>query len=388
MKNFNEKDMRERILFLFSQYPKLKKKVSWIPLLNSNTIPIDRLSNLESKVHLSTGAVYIKRDDKNHDTYGGNKIRKFEFLFGRITEKKRDTIMLIGGIGSNQVLAAQIISRKIYPPLKNYLFLSGQPLTKHVQNSLLLFNYFNPKKMCFSSTYYGLLLKILWFKMIHPKIYIIFPGGSLFFSLGTPIGTIGFIEAAFELHEQIKKGVIPEPDIIFIPCASCGSAAGLIVGCKLLKLKTKIHAVSVGDKAFNNKKAMLQNCNKVIKYLNEKDKSFPKLTIREDDFKIIYGYLGTGYGSETPDGKASINLLMNLEGYEKGFVLETTYTGKTVAAMLDFLKKEENKDKKVLFWNTFNSNDLSHYLHEIHLTWENLPKKFHKFYIDNKTENK
>jgi len=358
----------------------LRKNVSWIPLLKSNVIPIDNLPNLEQYLKLFKDSVYIKRDDKNHEIYGGNKIRKFEFIYGRILKKKRKAIIVIGGIGSNQVIASLLISQELKPPLNNYIFLSEQPLTKHVQRTLLLCKRFNPKRMYFSSSYIGLFLKILKFKIMHPRAYLIFPGGSLLYHFGTPVGTIGFIEAAFELKQQIKDGSIPEPDVIYIPCASCGSAAGLIVGCKILNLKTKIHAVSVGDKAFNNKKAMLQNCNKVVKYLHNKDKSFPKITLKENDFEIIYGYLGSGYGAETKKSKDAVDLLMDLEGNEKGFLLETTYTGKTIAAMIDYLKKEENKNKKVLFWNTYNSNDLNHYLEEIQFNWIDLPYKFHKFF--------
>ena len=35
-----------------------------------------------------------------------------------------------------------------------------------------------------------------------------------------------------------------------------------------------------------------------------------------------------------------------------------------MAVMFDFLKKEENKSKIVLFWNTYNSNDLDIYVKE------------------------
>ena len=51
-----------------------------------------------------------------------------------------------------------------------------------------------------------------------------------------------------------------------------------------------------------------------------------------------------------------------------------------MAAMLEFLEKEENKSKKILFWNTYNSNDLDKYLRETKFDFEKLPKKFHKYY--------
>ncbi|MHA1194395.1 MAG: hypothetical protein ACTSP9_19275, partial [Promethearchaeota archaeon] len=83
------------------------------------------------------------------------------------------------------------------------------------------------------------------------------------------------------------------------------------------------------------------------------------------DFEMIKGYLGSNYGVKTAKGQQAVDLVYELEGKKLGFKLETTYTGKAMAAMFDFFEKEENKSKKVLFWNTYNSNDLDRYLREI-----------------------
>ena len=69
-----------------------------------------------------------------------------------------------------------------------------------------------------------------------------------------------------------------------------------------------------------------------------------------------------------------------VEGKKKDFKLETTYTGKAMAAFLDYLTNQENKNKSVLFWDTNNSNDLDKYLKETDFRHKKLPKKFHKFY--------
>jgi hypothetical protein len=53
-----------------------------------------------------------------------------------------------------------------------------------------------------------------------------------------------------------------------------------------------------------------------------------------------------------------------------------------MAGLIDYMKEEENTSKKVLFWNTYNSNDLDKYLKETNFNYKRLPKKFHKFYED------
>jgi D-cysteine desulfhydrase len=205
-------------------------------------------------------------------------------------------------------------------------------------------------------------------------------GGSPLFGIGTPLGVVGFINAICELKKQIERGILPEPDYIFVAAGSIGTSAGLTVGCQLLGLNTKVLAVSVTRESVINPKALIKTGNKAIKYLRNRDHSFKNIKITEDHFEIIKGYLGSGYGKITKKSQDAVDLIYELEGKSKNFKLDTTYTGKTAAAMLDFLRKEENKTKTVLFWNTYNSNNLDKYLKETDFAYQKLPKKFHKFY--------
>ena len=146
--------MRERELFLFKEYPNLKEVIPWIPLLRNTPTPIDNLNNLETHLNAKQGSIFIKRDDKNHHLYGGNKIRKFEFLFGKLLKKKRKSLIAIGGIGTNHGIASAIICKNFDPPIDLHLFLTPQPLTKLVQRNLLLMKHFNPKSMHYGKTYF------------------------------------------------------------------------------------------------------------------------------------------------------------------------------------------------------------------------------------------
>ena len=207
-----------------------------------------------------------------------------------------------------------------------------------------------------------------------------FPGGSPLFGIGSSLGTVGFINAAFELKKQIAEGIIPEPDSIFIAGGSVGTAAGLVAGCKLAGLNTKIHVVAVYTDLTSNPTSVRKTANKAIKYLRKYDNSIPDIEITESDFEFITGYLGSGYGIKTKRGQYAVDKVYELEGSKKDFKLETTYTGKAMAAMFDYFSQEENKDKLVLFWNTYNSNDLDKFLRETNFNYKKLPEKFHKFY--------
>lgn len=365
---------------LFKEYPLLKEKVPWIPLLINAPTSVERLHELEKHLNLDKGQIFIKRDDINHQIYGGNKLRKFEFIFGNaILKKKKKAIVTYGGIGTHHGLASAILCNKLHPPLKCDLFLYNQPLTWHVQRSLLLYDYFKAK-LHFGKTDISTFIKALFFWIFHRKYEFILPGGSLLFGRGTPLGVVGFIEATFELNEQIKKGQIPEPDLIFLANGTTGTAAGLVAGCKLLGLKSKVYAVAVYKEFIANTSNLARNANKALKYLHKRDKNFPKIKISRDDFELVKGYLGSGYGVKTIKGQNAVDTIFDLEGKSKGFNLETTYTGKAMAAMFDFLKKEENKNKTILFWNTYNSNDLDKYIRNTNFDYKKLPKKFYKFF--------
>jgi len=362
---------------LFDVYPNLEGKVPWIPILMGIPSNVDRLTELENHLKLKGGEIYIKRDDKDHNIYGGNKLRKFEFIFGEALKKKKKGIITLGGIGTNHGIACAIVAKEL--GLKCELFLSLQPITWHVQRSLLLYDYFGAK-LHFNKNFELGVLKSIFYRLFHLKYFLMSIGGSPLLGIGTPLGSIGFINAIFELKNQIDEGIIPEPDIIFVAAGSIGTSAGLTAGCKLSGLKTRVYPVNVSMDIVANPKNLIKIANKSIKYLRKRDKSIPDIQVNKDDFDMIKEYLGSNYGVKTVKGQTAVDLVYELEGKKLGFKLETTYTGKAMAAMLDYLKKEENKAKKVLFWNTYNSNDLDKYLRETKFDYEKLPKKFHKYY--------
>jgi len=283
---------------IFKFYPNLKENVPWIPLITNTPTPVERLNKLEEYFNLNKGQIYMKRDDKNHHIYGGNKIRKFEFIFGQVLKKRKKGIITTGGTGTNHGLACAIICKELDKSLKCELFLFSQPITWHVQRSLLLFDFFGANIHTGGGDI-STFMKALLYKIYKSKYYFMTPGGSPLFGFGTSLGTIGFVNAAIELKEQIDKNILPEPDDIFIAGGSTGTSAGLVVGCKLLGLNSRINIVAVYNDFITNSSAIIRNANKAIKYLHKRDKNVPKIKITENDFKLVKGYLGSDYGIKT-----------------------------------------------------------------------------------------
>jgi hypothetical protein len=86
----------------------------------------------------------------------------------------------------------------------------------------------------------------------------------------------------------------------------------------------------------------------VADYLHGLDAGVPPLVISRDDFDVLPDYLGAGYGHPTEAGQAAC------EWASPNLSLETTYTGKTLAACLDFCRPKKESGA-VVFWNSFSS---------------------------------
>jgi D-cysteine desulfhydrase len=329
-----------------------------VELIDHNT-PIERLSNLEKELDLNS--LWVKRDDKTSQLYGGNKPRKLEFILADAKKKGFAAVMTKGGVGSNFCVANAAMCSKL--DLQPIAVLMDQPINPVVEKNLLINLHYN-NELHYVRTNWKLKLFKLWVKLRRRNIYyMLVPGGSV------PLGTLGYVNAGLELKRQIVEEKIPEPDYIFVACGSAGTVAGLALGLKIAEMKTKIVAVQVAS--FIGYEGTVKLAYDTREYLYKYDSTIPEVEIDN----IIYetDYFGKGYAEPTEEGLAAIELIRKTQELE----LEHTYTGKTLAALIGFSKKkhEEIKDETILFWNTFSSRDFSDLLSV--LNYKDLPKNLH-----------
>jgi 1-aminocyclopropane-1-carboxylate deaminase/D-cysteine desulfhydrase-like pyridoxal-dependent ACC family enzyme len=137
LKAKKEECLMER-LPLFEVYPKLKGMVPWKPIGNFPT-PVRKLESLGE--HTGISEFYLKNDSQSSALYGGNKVRKLEFLLADALEKEASTVITVGAAGSNHVLATSIFAKKFGMKAVGILF--DQPPAAYVRRNLLLNLYFN-----------------------------------------------------------------------------------------------------------------------------------------------------------------------------------------------------------------------------------------------------
>ncbi len=352
---------------LFREYPRLINKIRRIPIGDFPT-PVHEAPELAEAV--GVGRLFIKRDDLTHCEYGGNKIRKLEFLLADAERRHSKRLLTFGGIGSNHCLATTIHGANHGFPTTSCLV--PQPVTEDVRKNLLVGLHYGEELVLAQNTGQlpGKALEVYARQSVSDMRtpYIVPPGGS------SALGATGYINAVFELRDQIEAGECPEPDRIFVAVGTCGTAAGLEAGCKAAGLKTKVTGVKVTDRLFGNRIVFSSLATQASIRLKAADRDFPLVVTTPFDVDLVEDYFGGEYGKYTHEGREAIALAAKYAGLK----VEGVYTGKALAALIGAYCKEDRGDSVVMFWHTFNSVDLSGIAAA--QDYHDLPEEFHQYF--------
>lgn len=357
---------------LFDRYPKLKEKIPYIQLADLPT-PVEKLDRISQEYGI---ALFIKRDDLTGglDTqgvplYGGNKVRKLEFLLAQAQAQGAKNILTFGAAGSNHVLATAAHAQRL--GMHTLCMLKPQANSTIVQHNLLLhLNYnselfYNLDDLSRDLAAHSLCLEYL--KKEGQCPYIIPTGGS------NILGTLGFVNAALELNEQIKQGHCPKPTHIYVACGSCSTTAGLLLGFRIIGLDIHIIAVTAEPDQNNHfAKTIAQLFYETNQFLHDLDESFPLCSYTDNHLTIDFNFCGLDYGVSTPEANDALRTLLELEHIP----LECTYTAKAFAALLATAPKIENGI--MLFWNTYYNCPLA--IQSASLDYHQLPACFHVYF--------
>ena len=341
-------DPKSLIIPIFRAYPRFTQQAHYTVLGDFPT-PITHAKTLGELVGAKN--IYVKRDDMSGKLLpdktrlmGGGKLRKLEFLLGDAAHYKADTIVTIDRAEASHSLLTGIYAQQL--GMKCIALLSAQNPTSALRRNLLLCHHYGIALKHYDTPSERnanvLTVTRACTKKSELSYFIPFSGTDEF-------GMLGFVNAAFELKEQIQAGVMPEPDYIYLPTGTAGSAAGLIVGLKFAGLKSKVVAVRISDKPEKVAEWILEFSTVINNYLYKKNVNFPKITITSDDFEIIHDYAGNIFADMTADVAMAIELMEKTENIK----LDGTYTGKAFLALLRNLKKASIQDKVLLLWDTF-----------------------------------
>lgn len=322
--------------YLGETHPRLAASLARVGLGMYPT-PVERLAD-------ASGTLWVKREDRAHPVYGGNKLRKLEYLLGQAIAHRRDTVATFGGAGSNHALATAVHARAL--GLDCIAFLAHQAPTPRVADTLRAHLALGTRLVPWTGRR-GERIAAVRAALHRPSgerpPWVIPLGGSSW------IGTLGFVSAALELARQVEHGLLPAPDVLYVALGTMGTVAGLAVGLAVAGLPTRIVAVRVVAPGVANRRALARLAGKTATLAARHDpaispprKLLARVDVREDQF-------GKGYAVATPAARAAVDHA----AAAWGIALETTYTGKALAALLADREAGRLAGRNVLFWNTY-----------------------------------
>jgi D-cysteine desulfhydrase len=289
--------------------------------------------------------IAVKRDDLSGERYGGNKVRKLEYLLQRAREKGARRVATFGTVGSNHALATSIYANSLGIPCT--CLLMHQHRTPACARALGVHAEIGTDLVPFGGNRRER-IRTMRRCLQGGGVWVIPAGGS------NSLGTTGFVRAGLELAAQVSAGNAPMPDRLYVANGTMGTAAGLCLGLAIAGVPTEVHAVRVTHDFVANPTAMHRLIRKTVAMLRRLGVTLPadldssiRLRIRDDFF--AGGYAHTDEKTERAIATAHSCL---------GLSLESTYTGKAMAALLQDLHDSKLAGQNLLFWNSYNSRPL------------------------------
>ncbi|MFR6025772.1 MAG: 1-aminocyclopropane-1-carboxylate deaminase/D-cysteine desulfhydrase [Christensenellales bacterium] len=213
--------------------------------------PLVRLDRLSEQLGVN---LYVKRDDfSGMSLFGGNKIRKLEYLLGDAKEKGCDTVFTYGATQSNHAMQTVTACRRIGMEPILYLNAYVQPDENDIRANMLLDRILGAQvnvipglpgeteaqteERCHQL---GLEHAARLEKEGHRCYDVPMGGASL-------VGSAEFVGGYLEMMEQCAQmGIVPTR--LYVATGTGGTLAGLVAGHKALGVGPEITGVAVSRK--------------------------------------------------------------------------------------------------------------------------------------------
>jgi D-cysteine desulfhydrase/L-cysteate sulfo-lyase len=287
--------------------------------------PIDELTNLSNKVR--GPRLFMKRDDCTGLALGGNKARKLEFYLGEAQQHGADTLLITGAVQSNYVRMAAAAAAKLgmachiqleerVPDVDEIYRRSGNVLLDRILGASI-HSYPQGEDEAGADRCLEQIAQELRSQGKRP--YIIYLSAD-----HTPLGALGYVNAANEILTQMEEQRLPIEHIV-IASGSSLSHSGLLLGLRALRSEIPVTGVCVRRSAKLQFERVSQ-CTQALEHLLK----LTRPVVRPEDIGVYDGTFAPGYGRLNTQVIEAIQLL----GRAEGILLDPVYTGKSMAGLL------------------------------------------------------
>ncbi len=350
----------ENNIALFRKFPSLKDNIPFHSI-GSYPTPLKPLTHVSKSFNSN---IWIKDDSHTANKYGGNKVRKLEFLLADAVKNKTKRIITLGGVGSNHIIATGIYAKDLGISTEGFVYC--QPVIEHLKENILLAAK-HGIGLHLGGSYFGMIRKLAqaygyYTIRDHQIPYIITPGGSC------SLGVLGYVNAAIELYEQTHDNTQPKIDAIFVAVGTCGTFAGLLLAKWLFQHSWKIIGVRVTPKSVANNYIIWKLIHKTYLLLR-RYVDIPAISLQL--IPMIGSSFGNGYGHPLENYQSLSKLFA-----EDNVDLEPVYTGKVINTLHEYAKNRDNEN--IVFWNTYSGD-----VHTSDIFSEGVPNNMKQFVTDN-----
>lgn len=281
--------------------------------------------------------IFFKRDDLTGLAFGGNKVRKLEFLIADALAKESTIVVTAGAVQSNHArltaAAARVAGMKALLVLDTLI---EQPL---LQGNLLLDRLLGAEtRFVPDGTDMNAAIAAVGDELAATgeRPYLVTVGGS------NAIGALGYISATLELLNQyFELGIAPSR--LFYANGSRGTQAGLVLGAKIFHAPYVVQGIAVSEGEPEKIQRAVRIANEAAALLGI------DVRVDEEDLVNDNGYIGPGYGVLTPECIEAIALTAKTEA----IFLDPVYSGKAMAGMIGHIRSGKiDPSETIIFLHT------------------------------------
>ncbi|HAN71742.1 MAG TPA: 1-aminocyclopropane-1-carboxylate deaminase [Actinobacteria bacterium] len=299
--------------------------------------PVKRLS-----AHLGGAQIWMKREDVSSGlAYGGNKVRKLEYIVPDALASGADTLVSIGGVQSNHT--RQVAAVAAHLGMKAVLVQEAwvdwpDSVNDRVGNIML--SRIMGAEVRLDPSGFDIGIRDSWQQALADvearggKPYGIPAGAS-----EHRLGGLGFANWAYEVEQQERElGVFFDTIIV---CTVTGSThAGMIAGFAGQDRPRRVIGIDAS--------ATLEKTRDQVARIARHTAELIDLgrDVRDDEITVLEGWAGDYYGIPVQSTLDAIRLTGSLEGV----ILDPVYEGKSMAGLIDLVSTGTiPKDSNVLY---------------------------------------
>lgn len=299
--------------------------------------PIEPLPRLTA--HLGGPRLYVKRDDLTGLGFGGNKLRKLEFLLGEAQARGADTVLTVGALQSNHArqtaaacarlgLDCELILRRGNHATEAYLTSGNVLLDRLFGARLHVLETHESREARMEARAAAL-------RDEGVKPYCIPVGGSC------ALGNLGYVACAEEILLQSREMAVSFAALV-TATGSGGTQGGLVAGMRLLGGVPVIGIAVEGTRSEQEALAARQ-AGATLHLLGHAANGIEEAVTVMDEF------VGPGYARPTDSMHEALSLAARFEG----LVLDPVYTGKAFAGLVALARSGRyDRQQALLFLHT------------------------------------